>query len=138
MLMRRLLGLCIMLCSLVGGAPLCVADTTADLRNVFTYMPPPRYPPGASERRSGGWRRIEGITVCRVSLDARGVVTAVQIIKSSGNKALDSAATEAFRNWRARPGRSGRFFDIPVNFSANSHSPQLPGNLGNLGHNPNR
>ena len=136
--MRRLLGICIMLCSLVCAGPLCVADTTADLRNVFTYMPPPQYPPEASVLRSTGWRRIEGITVCRVSLDAKGAVTAVQTIKSSGNKALDFAATEAFRKWRARPGRSGRFFDIPVNFSAESHSPQLPGHLGNLGHNPNR
>jgi|GEM_PF-2775929 len=136
--MRRLAGIFIMLYSLVCAGPLCVADTTADLRNVFTYMPPPQYPPEASERRSNGWRRIEGRTVCRVSLDARGGVTAVRVIESSGNKALDSAATEAFRSWRARPGRSGRFFDIPVKFLAESHSPQLPGNLGNLGHTPNR
>src|SRR6266404_4128146 len=97
-LTRRLLRICIVLYSLVCAGPLCVADTTADLRNVFTYMPTPRYPLEASERWSNGWRPIEGITVCRVSLDASGAVTAVQIIKSSGNKALDFASTEAFWN----------------------------------------
>ncbi len=136
MLMRRLHRICVMLYLLVCAGTLCVADTTADLRSVFTFMPSPQYPPEAWWRASDGWRRIEGITVCCVSLDAKGAVTGVQIIKSSGNKALDFASTEALRHWRARLGRPGRFFDIPINFTSN-HSPQAPGsNQGNLGDQP--
>lgn len=114
--MRGLLRLCFSLSLLVGAGPLCVADTTKDLRDVFTHMPPPQYPPEASWRSSNGWRLIEGRTVCRVSLDAKGAVTGVRIIKSSGDKTLDAASTEALRRWRGRPGRAGRFFDIPINF----------------------
>lgn len=114
--MRGLLRLCFSLSLLVCASPLCVADTTKDLRHVFSFMPLPQYPPEASWRSSTGWRVIEGITVCRVSLDAQGAVTGVRIIKSSGNKTLDAASTEALRRWRGRPGRAGRFFDIPINF----------------------
>ena len=107
----------------VGAGPPCVADTTADLRNVFTYMPSPRYPVEAWERRSDGFRRIEGITVCRVTLDAKGVVSGVRIVKSFGNKYLDAASTTALRDWRAKPGRPGRYFNIPINFSRGSAVP---------------
>lgn len=109
-LMRRLLRICLTLWPLLFAGPLCLADTTADLRNVFTYMPSPEYP-----RRY----RIEGITVCRVYLDAQRAVTSVRIIKSSGEKTLDAASTEALRRWRGRPGRAGRFFNIPINFTFN-------------------
>jgi TonB family protein len=97
-----------------------MADTTTNLHNVFTFMPTPRYPSEAWERRSDGWRCIKGVAVVRVTLDVNGKVTTVRVIKSSGNKALDAASMEGLRRWRARPGKAGRFFDIPVNFASTS------------------
>jgi TonB family protein len=110
----------ILICLSALLAPLCIADTTTNLHNVFIFMPTPRYPLDASERRSDGWRRIEGVTVVRMTLDANGKVAAVQVMKSSGNKSLDVASTEALRQWRARPGKAGRFFDVPVKFAKTS------------------
>jgi TonB family protein len=131
--MKGLLRLCFSFSLLVCASPPCVADTTKDLRDVFTHMPLPQYPPEASWRSSNGWRLIEGRTICRVSLHAQGAVTEVRIIKSSGNKTLDAASTGALRRWRGRPGRSGRFFDIPINFQGRA----LPANRNyydGLGH----
>jgi protein TonB len=115
-------GRLILRCPCAG--PPCVADTTADLRNVFTFMPSPEYP-----RRY----HIEGTVLLRVSLDAQGAVTGVQILKSSGDKTLDFASTEALRHWRARPGRPGRFFDIPTNFTRYRNSPAAPERFDGLG-----
>ena len=116
------LNLPILTCLLSLLAALCSADTTTNLQSVFTFMPTPRYPLDAYERRSDGWRPIEGVAVVRVTLDVNGKVAAVQVIKSSGNKALDAVSTEALRQWRARPGKAGRFFDIPVNFNRGGSS----------------
>jgi TonB family protein len=121
--MRRVLRILFAVYLFVGTQPHCVADTTTDLRNVFTFMPPPRWPMEAYERRSNGDRRIEGTTVCRVTLDASGAVRDVQIIKSSGNKYLDVASTTALREWSAKPGRPGRYFDIPIIFRLNPNPP---------------
>jgi len=33
---------------------------------------------------------------------------------------LIATSTEALRQWRARPGKAGRFFDIPINFTSGS------------------
>ena len=114
---RTRLHLSVFTCLLSVLASPGSADTTTNLRSVFTFMPTPRYPLDAYERRSDGWRPIEGVAVVRVSLDVNGKVATVQVIKSSGNKALDAVSTEALRQWRARPGKAGRFFDIPVNFN---------------------
>ena len=120
--MRTRLHLSVLTCLLSLLASLCSADTTTNLHSVFTFMPTPRYPLDAYERRSDGWRPIEGVAVVRVTLDANGKVAALQVIKSSGNKALDAVSTEALRQWRARPGKAGRFFDIPVNFNRGGSS----------------
>src|SRR5438477_1491310 len=120
--MRPHLSLPILTCLLSVLTSVGSADTTTDLRTVFTFMPLPRYPLEAYERRSDGWRPIEGVAVVRVTLDANGKVATVQVIKSSGNKALDAVSTEALRQWRARPGKAGRFFDIPVNFNRGGSS----------------
>jgi TonB family protein len=126
--MTRLLRIFFVVYLFVGSGPPGVADTTADLRTVFTLMPSPRYPMEAYERVSHGFQRIEGTTVYRVTLDAKGRVSGVQIIKSSRNKYLDAASTEALRNWRAKSGRPNRFFDIPIRFttSSNPRHPLVP------------
>lgn len=128
--MRRLLRiLFVAYLSAWAGLP-GAAGPTPTLREIFTYMPPPRYPMEAWERRSNGSRRIEGVTVCRLHLDAKGSVTAVRVVKSSGSKALDAASTEALQHWRAKPGQSGRFFDIPIRFAAGSAKPMTFNGLG--------
>lgn len=127
--MRRLLRLVFVICLLAGARPPCVAGTTADLLPIFTYKPLPRYPMDAWERRSNGSRRIEGVTVCRIYLDAKGVVTKVEVVKSSGSKILDAASTEALRNWRAKPGRPGRF-TVPICFEQGSPRADIYDGLG--------
>ncbi|MEY2562238.1 MAG: periplasmic protein TonB [Verrucomicrobiota bacterium] len=104
----------LMLLIIVATAP---ADTLKRLSDVFTYMPPPRYPIDAWVRTSTGSRRIEGRAVCRVTLNADGTVARVELADTSGSKILDHASVEALREWRARPGRPGPFYNIPINFT---------------------
>jgi TonB family protein len=96
--------------------PTAPADTLNQLSDVFTYMPPPRYPVDAWLRTSTGSRRIEGRAVCRVTLNADGTVARVEIADTSGSKILDHASVEALREWRAKPGRAGRYYNIPIKF----------------------
>jgi TonB family protein len=91
------------------------ADTLDRLSDVFNYMPTPRYPIDAFWRSSNGWRPAEG-TALRVTLNADGTVARVEVADSSGNKKLDRASVEALREWRAKPGRAGRYYNIPVKF----------------------
>ena len=51
----------VLTCLLSLLASLGSADTTTNLHSVFTFMPTPRYPLDAYERRSDGWRPIEGV-----------------------------------------------------------------------------
>jgi len=108
----RLLPILLVVYLIACAGPPCVAEIATDLHKIFTYMPPPEYP-----RRY----HVEGTVSVRVSLDALGAVTRVHILKSSGEKTLDDASTEALRHWRARPGRPGRFFDFPVTFTRRGH-----------------
>ena len=102
------------------------ADTFSRLSDVFTYMPSPRYPVDAWVRTSTGSKRVEGRVICRVTLNGDGAVARVDVTKSSGSKILDHAATEALGQWRAKPGRPGRFYDIPVRFNGRDSTPESP------------
>ncbi len=128
--MRRLLRI-VFLVYLFAWAELpCLAGPAPLARDIFVDMPSPRYPMEAGERRSDGWRLAEGVTVCRLYLDAKGAVTNVRIIKSSGNKYLDAAGMEALRQWRAKPGPPGRSFNVPINFERDSPKPPIIDGLG--------
>lgn len=59
--------------------------------------PPPNYPPELACRQVGG------TTVLNVSLAANGYPVNVDIVTSSGTKALDDAAVAAVRDWKFRP-----------------------------------
>ncbi|MGI9128838.1 MAG: energy transducer TonB [Roseomonas sp.] len=48
-------------------------------------------------------RGQEGTVLLELSVDANGRVAEVRIVESSGFSALDTAATEALRDWRFRP-----------------------------------
>ena len=102
------------------------ADTLSRLSDVFTYMPAPRYPVDAWVRTSTGSKRVEGRVICRATLNGDGIVAHVEITKSSGSKILDHAATEALGRWRAKQGRPGRFYDIPITFNGRDSTPELP------------
>lgn len=76
---------------------------------------PPRYPPAALRACAHGVVRL------RVSIDAAGNVSAVDIDESSGNDSLDVAAQQAAHRWRFNPGRRngqpvGGDIVVPVNF----------------------
>ena len=101
---------------LLVSAATASADTLKRLSDVFTHMPPPRYPIDASVRTSTGTKRIEGRTVCRVTLNADGTVARVEIARTSGSEKLDLASVQALRQWRAKPGRAGRYYNIPIRF----------------------
>lgn len=58
---------------------------------------PPRYPTIELKKR------LEGTVLLRITIEAKGVVSAVEIEKSSGNDALDRAAMEAVIHWKFRP-----------------------------------
>jgi TonB family protein len=102
------------------------AETLSRLSDVFTYMPSPRYPVDAWVRTSTGFQRGEGRVICRVTLNGDGAVVRVDITKSSGSKMLDHSATQALGQWRAKPGRLGRFYDIPVRFNGRDSTLEPP------------
>lgn len=72
-----------------------------DFRAAYLNNPPPAYP--RSARRSGE----QGTVTLRVHVGADGVPTQVELDRSSGSSALDSAALEAVKGWRFAPARRG-------------------------------
>jgi protein TonB len=64
-------------------------------------MNPPVYP--KEEERRG----IQGTVTVLLTYDATGTVTAVDVIKSSGNRNLDRAAVKAAQRWKVNPGMRG-------------------------------
>ena len=72
---------------------------------IFTYQPAPTR---AIDSRS---LRDEGLV--RLSINPQGVVTAVKLMRSSGNREYDTEAVDAFRRWRAIRGPA-REIDLPL------------------------
>ena len=64
-------------------------------------MNPPVYP--REEERRG----ITGTVTLLLTYDAAGTVTAVDVVKSSGNRNLDRAAVKAAQKWKVNPGMRG-------------------------------
>jgi TonB family protein len=77
------------------------------------YNPAPRYPYGARILRSGP---TTGSGSFRVTFDANGQVKNVQIVESTGQGLLDSAAIEALRQWKAEPGGRDWSVLVPISF----------------------
>jgi TonB family protein len=76
-----------------------------------TFAPSPRYPTDERGRRPTG----RGIVVMEID-QKTGRVTSAKMEKSTGNKLLDDAALEAFRQWRFRPGTIRRV-SSPITFT---------------------
>jgi TonB family protein len=77
----------------------------------LVYAPAPAFPPGMSQRGDSGTGRF------RLTFNARGNVTNVQVIKSTGNPYFDSAAIEGLRQWRSAPGQDW-VATVPVTFQS--------------------
>lgn len=101
---------------LAGAAGAPTRDgLTAFARPRGGYQARPAYPETA--RRAG----VEGVTVLRFEVLARGQVGAVLVERSAGHQDLDRAAVEAVRRWRFEPARRGSqpvavWVTLPVRF----------------------
>lgn len=84
-------------------------------RPSYRRAPAPAYPPAARARR------LAGIVLLRLSVDAGGHVAAVAVKRSSGHTLLDDAAVRAVSAWEFQPARIGRQavaaqVEVPVRF----------------------
>jgi TonB family protein len=75
----------------------------------LVYAPAPAFPPGVS--RSG----VSGTGHFRLSFDAKGNVTNVQVVKSTGNPYFDQSAIQTLRQWKSSPSQ-GWAVTVPVTF----------------------
>ena len=75
----------------------------------LVYAPAPAFPPELSRPGVSGSGRF------RLSFDARGKVTNVQIIQSTGNQLFDQSAINTLRQWKSAPGREW-VATVPVTF----------------------
>ena len=93
-------------------------DTPSGANNALQVLqsPPPAYPPQALQQRQ------QGEVLLRVSIDASGKVSTVEIERSSGHRLLDQAARrQVLRHWRFAPAQhDGRHVAaqglVPINF----------------------
>ena len=81
------------------------------------YAPAPSFPPGASLPGQSGTGRF------RLTFDAAGNVTNIQIVKSTGNPYFDQAAVKTLRQWKSAPSQ-GWEATVPVTFSNKMTKPQ--------------
>lgn len=82
---------------------------TADTGNL-----PPQYPPGAGERGE------QGTVGVRMHVDTLGLVSSVEIVRSSGYPRLDRAAQIALRAWHFAPAlKDGRPVEDTVELNIN-------------------
>jgi TonB family protein len=73
------------------------------------YAPAPSFPPGQSLPGQSGTGRF------RLTFDAQGNVTNVQIVTSTGNPYFDQAAIKTLREWKSAPSQ-GWQATVPVTF----------------------
>jgi TonB family protein len=75
----------------------------------LVYAPAPSFPPGASLPGASGTGRF------RLTFDANGNVTNIQVIQSTGNRVFDQSAIQTLRQWRSAPSQ-GWAVTVPVTF----------------------
>jgi protein TonB len=83
-----------------AGEPHATPPVTASVDDLAVICPvrtAPRYPPQSRHLRE------QGEVTLRVEIDERGLVGAVDVIKSSGYARLDAAARAALLTWRCNP-----------------------------------
>jgi protein TonB len=92
-------------------------QATAESAPVPISSPAPTYPPAALRRGE------TGEALLRVHVGPDGVPYAIDLVRGSGSRLLDRAATDAVRKWRFRPAlRDGQPVDgsvqVPIAFNA--------------------
>jgi len=85
-------------------------DATA-LAQIMLSMPKPDYPLAARARHITGY----GMYDVWFHLET-GLVSHVDIIRSTGSRLLDDAAVRRLRQWHAKPGRVSHA-KVPITFS---------------------
>jgi TonB family protein len=75
----------------------------------LVYAPAPSFPPGASLPGLSGTGRF------RLTFDANGNVTNIQVIQSTGNRVFDESAVKTLRQWRSSSSQ-GWAVTVPVTF----------------------
>jgi TonB family protein len=76
------------------------------------YAPAPAFPSDVRSRPGGAWSGR-----FRLSFNARGNVTNVQVVQSTGNVALDQSALNTLRQWKSAPGQEWAA-TVPVTFQS--------------------
>jgi TonB family protein len=75
----------------------------------LVYAPPPAFPPSASVPGLSGTGRF------RLTFDAQGNATNIQLVQSTGNRLFDESAIRTLRQWKCSPGQ-GWVVTVPVTF----------------------
>ena len=75
----------------------------------LVYAPAPAFPPSASVPGLSGTGRF------RLSFDAQGNVTNIQLVQSTGNRIFDESAIRTLQQWKCSPGQ-GWVVTVPVTF----------------------
>ncbi|APV49886.1 hypothetical protein BWI17_09440 [Betaproteobacteria bacterium GR16-43] len=73
--------------------------------------PPPNFPPAAAAKNIDS-----GSVKARLSIDAAGHVTGVQILEARPRRYFDEEATRSLRAWRFNPGAENRSYDVEIAF----------------------
>lgn len=100
-----------------AAAPPAPGPAVAGTSPVPISSPPPVYPAAALRRGESGEALL------RVHVGPDGLPYAVDLVRGSGSRLLDRAATDAVRKWRFRPAmRDGQPVDgavqVPISFSS--------------------
>jgi TonB family protein len=88
-----------------------LAQNPQGRQSKLVYSPPPAYP-SAAGRNAGPLR---GTGRFRLTFNANGQVVNIAIVKSTQNSALDQAAIDALRRWKATPGEEWTL-NVPITF----------------------
>jgi protein TonB len=90
-----------------GEAPVL---TSREAAHILLFAPQPRYPQGAL------FAGFSGSGIFQLVVGKTGQVTAVSVMKSTGYRILDDAATQALMQWRFKPGVGVIRANIPITF----------------------
>ena len=83
----------------------------AEQRDHAVYAPRPDYPLAARRQH------LTGSAILLLHIDKpSGTVTSVDVVKSTGHKILDDAASRGFSRWRFTPGRYTKI-KVPIRYS---------------------
>jgi TonB family protein len=78
----------------------------------LVYAPAPAFPSEISSRVGGTWSGR-----FRLTFNARGSVTSIEIVRSTGNSVLDQSALSTLRQWKSAPGQEWAA-TVPVTFQS--------------------